>query len=128
MASRHTPSWVMVLHIYKSLFVPACLDNPYCSPALNHDPYHPSLLPCVLCWLGSSNGRVFRLMYIDEKRGRGREVVSFDLTIGDATHPMYKTLLHLIKTSPNAPFDFPFSISSVFANCSVSPVQFIHLI
>lgn len=29
---------------------------------------------------------------------------------------MYKTLLHLMKTSPSAPFDLPFSISSVFAS------------
>ena len=28
MASRHTPIWVMVLHIYKSLFVPFCLESP----------------------------------------------------------------------------------------------------
>lgn len=43
-------------------------------------------------------------------------------TAGGQTYPMYKTLLHLMKTSPKAPFDLPFSISSVFANYRVSPV------
>ena len=31
-------------------------------------------------------------------------------------HRIYSTLLHRMNTSPSAPFDLPFSISSVLAN------------
>ena len=67
--------------------------------------------------------------------GRGKTTIStlpHQLLTARITHPRYRTLLHRIKTSPRAPFDFPFSISSVFANCvvhqhpSLIPRQHIH--
>ena len=68
--------------------------------------------------------QLFEHAGIEGKAEKRRNMVSLRLSgprDSVDTHPMYSTLLHLMKTSPKAPFDFPFSISSVFANYHVSP-------
>ena len=82
------------------LQVPLCPflpREPKHGPALNHDPYHPSLLPCVLCRCGSSGRKsdssdAVQLSWA-AGRGRGRSMISFVLLYRGCDSPYVQNIV-----------------------------------